>query len=49
MVKENSKDLSVLRDQGSTTERNFYKISVENSILESKIYGMKTEREMRIT
>ncbi len=38
-----------MRDLGSATEHNFYKISVENQVLESKIYGIKAERDMRLT
>jgi len=49
MVKVNNSDLLVLRDQGGATEHMFYKISVENQVLESRVYSMRAEREMRVS
>jgi hypothetical protein len=48
LIQENNKELITLRQQGSESETQFFKISVQNEILDAKVQGLNFEHEMRL-
>ena len=48
LITENNRELVDLRAQGAESESQFFRMSVENEILEAKVAGLNFEQEMRL-
>jgi chromosome segregation ATPase len=48
LITENNKELQDLRAQGAESESSFFKMAVQNDILEARVAGLNFEQEMRL-